>query len=57
MITRRSETHPDPYDVTRIREDFPALSVRVYENPLVYLDNAASAQKPNVVLDRMMQEL
>ena len=55
MITGRSEAHPDPYDVTRIREDFPALSARVYENPLVYLDNAASAQKPNVVLDRMMQ--
>lgn len=55
MITKRSETHPDPYDVTRIRKDFPALSVRVYENPLVHLDNAATAQKPNVVLDRMMQ--
>jgi cysteine desulfurase/selenocysteine lyase len=55
MIARRSEAHPAPYDVTRIRKDFPALSVRVYENPLVYLDNAASAQKPNVVLDRMMQ--
>src|SRR6201997_1034517 len=43
------------YDVTRLRADFPALSVKVYGKPLVYLDNAASAQKPNVVLDRMMQ--
>ncbi len=41
------------YDVARIREDFPALSLRVYGKPLVYLDNAASAQKPRVVLDRI----
>ncbi|MBO4227848.1 cysteine desulfurase [Bradyrhizobium neotropicale] len=43
------------YDVARVREDFPALAVQVYGKPLVYLDNAASAQKPNAVLDRMMQ--
>jgi len=41
------------YDVARIREDFPALSLRVYGKPLVYLDNAASAQKPRAVLDRI----
>jgi cysteine desulfurase/selenocysteine lyase len=41
------------YDVARIREDFPALSLRVYGKPLVYLDNAASAQKPDAVLDRI----
>src|ERR1700761_3811666 len=41
------------YDVARVREDFPALSLQVYGKPLVYLDNAASAQKPNAVLDRM----
>jgi cysteine desulfurase/selenocysteine lyase len=41
------------YDVARIREDFPALSLRVYGKPLVYLDNAASAQKPHAVLDRI----
>jgi cysteine desulfurase/selenocysteine lyase len=41
------------YDVARVREDFPALSLKVYGRPLVYLDNAASAQKPNAVLDRM----
>jgi cysteine desulfurase/selenocysteine lyase len=33
------------YDVARIREDFPILSMQVYGKPLVYLDNAASAQK------------
>lgn len=41
------------YDVARIREDFPALSLKVYGKPLVYLDNAASAQKPTAVLDRL----
>ncbi|HZP69090.1 MAG TPA: cysteine desulfurase [Pseudolabrys sp.] len=41
------------YDIARIRADFPALSMRVYGKPLVYLDNAASAQKPKAVLDRL----
>jgi cysteine desulfurase / selenocysteine lyase len=41
------------YDVARVRADFPILSREVYGKPLVYLDNAASAQKPLVVLDRM----
>ena len=43
------------YDVNRIRADFPILATEVYGKPLVYLDNAASAQKPNAVLDRMHQ--
>ncbi|WP_398476699.1 cysteine desulfurase [Tardiphaga sp.] len=43
------------YDVALIREDFPALAMQVYGKPLVYLDNAASAQKPNAVLDRMTE--
>jgi cysteine desulfurase/selenocysteine lyase len=41
------------YDITRIRADFPILTQQVYGNPLVYLDNAASAQKPKAVLDAM----
>jgi cysteine desulfurase/selenocysteine lyase len=41
------------YDVARVRADFPILSREVYGKPLVYLDNAASAQKPLAVLDRM----
>jgi len=41
------------YDVTRIREDFPILAMQVYGKPLVYLDNAASAQKPKAVLERL----
>ena len=43
------------YDVNRIREDFPILGMQVYGKPLVYLDNAASAQKPKAVLDRIQQ--
>lgn len=42
---------PAPYDVEAIRRDFPILSREVYGKPLVYLDNGASAQKPQVVLD------
>jgi cysteine desulfurase / selenocysteine lyase len=43
------------YDVARVREDFPALALKVYGKQLVYLDNAASAQKPTAVLNRMTQ--
>jgi cysteine desulfurase / selenocysteine lyase len=41
------------YDVARVREDFPILSMQIHNKPLVYLDNAASAQKPKAVLDRL----
>jgi cysteine desulfurase / selenocysteine lyase len=43
------------YDVHAIRADFPILSREVYGKKLVYLDNAASAQKPKPVLDAMMK--
>ncbi len=43
-----------PYDVMKIREDFPILAERPYGKPLVYLDNAASAQKPKQVINRMV---
>jgi cysteine desulfurase/selenocysteine lyase len=43
------------YDVARIRADFPILSKEIYGKPLVYLDNAASAQKPHAVLERLQQ--
>ena len=39
------------YDVEAIRRDFPILSREVYGKPLVYLDNSASAQKPQMVID------
>ena len=42
-----------PYDVTSLRRDFPILAREVHGRPLVYLDNAASAQKPSHVLDVM----
>lgn len=44
------------YDVNAIRRDFPILSTTVYDKPLVYLDNAATAQKPLCVLDAMRHE-
>jgi cysteine desulfurase / selenocysteine lyase len=40
-----------PYDVEAVRRDFPILARTVYDKPLVYLDNAASAQKPKAVID------
>ena len=40
-----------PFEIEQVRRDFPALSLRVHGKPLVYLDNAASTQKPEVVLD------
>ena len=45
---------PAPYDVEKIRADFPILQERPYGKPLVYLDNAASAQKPRLVIDRLV---
>src|ERR1051326_5400408 len=59
MRTMADAMHPavtnGAYDVARIRADFPALALQVYGKPLVYLDNAASAQKPRVVLDRLQR--
>ena len=53
--------HPQPspvfgsnlstFDVERVRADFPILSKRIYDRPLVFLDSAASAQKPRAVID------
>jgi cysteine desulfurase/selenocysteine lyase len=46
-----------PYDVETIRAEFPILSQQVYGRPLVYLDNAASAQKPRAVIDAMVRTM
>ena len=43
-----------PYDVDALRADFPILTERPYGKPLVYLDNAASAQKPRAVIERIV---
>src|SRR5205809_7133900 len=40
-------------NVTAIRQDFPILRQRVHGKPLVYLDNAATTQKPQAVVDRL----
>ena len=43
----------DELDIEKIREDFPILQTRVYGKPLVYLDNGATTQKPEIVLKAM----
>ena len=47
---------PVPYEVDRIRDDFPILSRTVYGKPLVYLDNGATTQKPRAVVDAITEE-
>ncbi len=42
---------PEPFDVERIRQDFPILAQKAHGRPLVYLDNAATTQKPREVLE------
>jgi cysteine desulfurase/selenocysteine lyase len=46
---------PAALDVMRVREDFPILQRRVRAKPLVYLDNAATTQKPQAVIDRIVR--
>jgi cysteine desulfurase/selenocysteine lyase len=43
------------YDVESVRSDFPILSERIHGHPLVYLDNAATTQKPNAVIDAIVR--
>jgi cysteine desulfurase/selenocysteine lyase len=44
------------YDINKIREDFPILKRTVYDKPLVYFDNAATTQKPRMVVDSIVNE-
>ena len=46
---------PTNFDVERIREDFPVLKQTIHGKPLVYLDNAATAQKPRAVIDAIVK--
>jgi len=46
-----------PFDPEAVRDQFPILSRQVHGKPLVYLDNAASAQKPQVVIDALVQAM
>ncbi len=48
-----STPSPSPFDIEKIRRDFPILDRKIYGKRLAYLDNAASAQKPRQVLDVM----
>ena len=52
-MTTLVHTKTAPYDVMKVREDFPILNPRPYGKPLAYLDNAASAQKPRQVIERV----
>ena len=47
----RGHSPPLPYDVSLVREDFPLLNQQIRGKPLVYLDNAATSQKPRAVID------
>src|SRR3954471_4508138 len=47
-------TDRGPLDVAAIRQDFPILSRRVHDKPLVYLDNAATSQKPRQVIQALV---
>src|ERR1700704_5081526 len=52
-MNAEAKMNSDAYDVAALRRDFPILARKVHGKPLVYLDNAASAQKPKAVLDAM----
>jgi cysteine desulfurase/selenocysteine lyase len=52
LLEKPEEVAEESWDVRRIREDFPVLKQTVNGKPLVYLDNAASSQVPQVVIDR-----
>jgi len=51
----REKTSATSFDVERIRKDFPILQTKVHGHPLVYLDNAATAQKPQAVIDALVR--
>jgi cysteine desulfurase/selenocysteine lyase len=53
MKSRSRETLPAPFDVHKLRAEFPILAQEVHGHPLVYLDNAATAQKPHAVIDAL----
>ena len=50
---RTVATGPRPFDVEAVRKDFPALHQQVHGKPLVWLDNAATTQKPKSVIDTL----
>ena len=55
MSTVRELSRFSALDIARVRDDFPILRRTVHGKPLVYLDNAATTQKPNAVIDRIVR--
>ena len=53
--TSSADRRNDPFDVERIRADFPILAKQIHGKPLVFLDSGASAQKPRAVIDAMRE--
>ncbi len=53
LVKYAGQSSETQFDVARIREDFPILRQKVHGKPLVYLDNAATSQKPQVVIDAL----
>jgi cysteine desulfurase / selenocysteine lyase len=53
IIQNAEQMNERKFDVSRVREDFPILKTEVHGRPLVYLDNAATSQKPQAVLDAL----
>src|SRR5437667_6114553 len=54
-MTRVASEQRAAFDVATVREEFPILRRRVHGRPLVYLDNAATTQKPQRVIDRVVR--
>jgi len=57
MMTNPASLTQTGLDVQRIRGDFPILTQTIRGKPLVFLDSAASAQKPRVVIDAMVHAM
>ena len=53
QLLANTETAAPPFDPYRIRRDFPILQQQVHGKPLIWLDNAATTQKPQAVIDRL----
>ena len=51
---KQGELHP-MFDIDKIREDFPILAKEIHGKLLIYLDNAATTQKPKIVLDKIVE--
>jgi cysteine desulfurase/selenocysteine lyase len=54
METEAASSKPSSYDAQRIRDDFPVLAQTIHGKQLVYLDNAATSQKPQAVIDALI---